>query len=88
MGNIERAWIFGVWKSKVPGQHICQDLGTLVGRESSRPAYHPMRKKQALEPWAGEPMCYWAQGLWIDQGKGKEDMCEGRPLKKYIEERM
>lgn len=31
-------WVEG----KVPGQHACQELGTLVGGQSSRPARHPL----------------------------------------------
>lgn len=33
----------GPWVCKVPGQHMCQDLGTLVGRKSFRTALHVKR---------------------------------------------
>lgn len=38
--NFEWALILGVERGKVTGHHTCQELGTLVGGQSSRPGHH------------------------------------------------
>lgn len=59
LGKCECAWILGEWRGRGLGEHTSQELGPLVGRQSSRPAHW------AWEDWAGKAMCSGAQGLWI-----------------------
>lgn len=39
-----QAWVLGVWRGGVLGQHMCRHLGNLVGRQSSGPAHNPTRR--------------------------------------------
>lgn len=40
-------------RAKVPDQHICQELKTLMGKKSFKPAHHPTEDR-ASEYRAGE----------------------------------
>lgn len=42
LGSLEWVWILSVWNSMSSVQHMFQELGTLVGEQSSRPAHNPL----------------------------------------------
>lgn len=48
--------MFGSWaRSSVLGEHVCQQLGSLLSRQSSRPALYPMGRPHLRRPICRNP---------------------------------
>lgn len=85
MGNFEWAWVLGVQKGKVPGQHMRQDLGTLVGRQNSRATLHPTGRAGSGRLGCGAHVLLGTGTTDCPRkGKGGKEVWEGGPLRKYI----
>lgn len=76
-GWVDRAWILGVWRAEVPGQHRCKKFGTLVQGQHTIP-----QEDWTLACWAGEPMHSQTQGLWIDYTK--RHLWEGKSMRENV----
>lgn len=75
LGNTDWAWVLDVWKSRVPSQHMCQELGTLVGRQRSRrahPAPHaPSTRRLSLGRLCRETQALLGADCGLIRGRGR-----------------